>query len=187
MKAEIEDINVGECLLSVGRETFVVTLPISKHNDYNIGLQNYTSASFFSWAWNLNTGRSKIGCWEIILELQGKEHEAERITYIIMQWHDNTKLWTSWVVLLACSDDHIKEYERGKAYNRQEYRVWWNSLKGKITWRPRRRWNVILNWILSRWDWRASTGFLWSRIGTSDGLLTWAQYWNSGLLKIFIS
>jgi len=48
MKAEIEDLNFGECLLPVSRETFVFSLHTSKHNDYNIGLQNYTFASFFN-------------------------------------------------------------------------------------------------------------------------------------------
>jgi hypothetical protein len=47
VKAEIEDMNFGECLLPVSRETFVFSLPTSKHNDYNIGLQNYTSAYIF--------------------------------------------------------------------------------------------------------------------------------------------
>jgi len=39
--------------------------------------------------------RSRIGCWERILELTGKEYEVEWITGIIMQCSDNTKLWAS--------------------------------------------------------------------------------------------
>jgi len=32
-------------------------------------------------------------------------------------------------------------------------------------------WEIILEWILGKWDWMMWTGCIWFRIGTSDGLL----------------
>ena len=37
--------------------------------------------------------------------------------------------------------------------------------------RPRRRWEIILNWIIRKWDVGALTGSLWLRIRTGGGLL----------------
>jgi hypothetical protein len=37
--------------------------------------------------------------------------------------------------------------------------------------RPRRRWGIILEWILERWDGVVWTGLVWLRIGTGRGPL----------------
>jgi hypothetical protein len=37
--------------------------------------------------------------------------------------------------------------------------------------RPRRRWVIILEWILERWDGVMWTGLVWLRIGTGAELL----------------
>jgi hypothetical protein len=37
--------------------------------------------------------------------------------------------------------------------------------------RSRRRWEIILKWIVKTWDGRAWTGLSWLRIGTGGGLL----------------
>jgi hypothetical protein len=37
--------------------------------------------------------------------------------------------------------------------------------------RPRRRWEIILKWILKKWDGMAWPGLIWLRIGTGGGLL----------------
>jgi hypothetical protein len=37
--------------------------------------------------------------------------------------------------------------------------------------RPRRRWMIILGWILERWDGVMWTGLVWLRIGTGGELL----------------
>jgi hypothetical protein len=52
------------------------------------------------------------------------------------------------------------------------YRVLVGRPEGRRTLgRPRRRWRIILKWILKKWDGEAWTGLIWLRIGTGGGLL----------------
>jgi hypothetical protein len=37
--------------------------------------------------------------------------------------------------------------------------------------RPKRRWRIILRWILERWDRVVWTGLIWLRLGTGGGPL----------------
>ena len=37
--------------------------------------------------------------------------------------------------------------------------------------RPRRRWDIILRWILRKWEGVVGTGWSWFRIGTGGGRL----------------
>ena len=37
--------------------------------------------------------------------------------------------------------------------------------------RPRRRWGIILRWILRKWEGVVGTGWSWLRIGTGGGRL----------------
>jgi hypothetical protein len=37
--------------------------------------------------------------------------------------------------------------------------------------RPRRRWRIILKWVLRKYDGRVWIEFIWLRIGTGGGLL----------------
>ena len=37
--------------------------------------------------------------------------------------------------------------------------------------RPRRRWGIILRWILRKWEGVVGTGWSWLRIGTAGGHL----------------
>jgi hypothetical protein len=43
--------------------------------------------------------------------------------------------------------------------------------RSRLYGRPRHRWGIMLNWILSKEDVRMWTGLNWLRIGTSGGLL----------------
>jgi hypothetical protein len=55
---------------------------------------------------------------------------------------------------------------------RNAYKLLVGKLEGKRPLgRPRRRWVVILGWILERWDGVMWTGLVWLRIGTGGELL----------------
>jgi hypothetical protein len=55
--------------------------------------------------------------------------------------------------------------------------------EGKMSlWRPRRRWRIILKWILRKQISRVWTWFIWLRIGFSSGV-SWAWICTFGFLK----
>jgi hypothetical protein len=55
---------------------------------------------------------------------------------------------------------------------RNSYRLLVGKPEGKsLLERPRRRWGIILGWILERWDGVMWTGLVWLRIGTGGELL----------------
>jgi hypothetical protein len=55
---------------------------------------------------------------------------------------------------------------------RNAYKILVREPEGKISLgRPRRRWRIILEWMLRKQGGKVWTGCIWLRTGTSEGLL----------------